>query len=286
MDMMPHLPHLPHNRLCIIRRQLHCLQVALFLAAPLAPEYGLGLYIAMGDGSWAFRGYVASNHPSDVFPLQVSLIAWRHADPLRHRHHDMLQLSVHQVLQEVTECMCCSGRYQSQDNQQRLCSQALSSWALRWSLSVSCIAVVQQPTPTCIGRVHAPPHTLNHHLVCKSLCYGTDELQQKEGSKLNAKADFAKLVALNLFHFMVRLHALLSLIPCSCRVLNATFYQADLIWVHDALCSMSTAVCSYLQQSFGVQQAGDKLLVPANCIDRWFQKFSDRFRCARMCAST
>lgn len=31
------------------------------------------------------------------------------------------------------------------------------------------------------------------------------ELQQKEGSKLNAKADFAKLVALNLFHFMVRL---------------------------------------------------------------------------------
>jgi hypothetical protein len=33
---------------------------------------------------------------------------------------------------------------------------------------------------------------------------GAGELQQKEGSKLNAKADFAKLVALNLFHFMVR----------------------------------------------------------------------------------
>jgi hypothetical protein len=36
-----------------------------------------------------------------------------------------------------------------------------------------------------------------------------DELQQKEGSKLNAKADFAKLVALNLFHFMVRCKRLL-----------------------------------------------------------------------------
>ncbi len=29
------------------------------------------------------------------------------------------------------------------------------------------------------------------------------ELEQKEGSKVGAKADFAKLVALNLFHFMV-----------------------------------------------------------------------------------
>jgi len=32
------------------------------------------------------------------------------------------------------------------------------------------------------------------------------------------------------------------------------------------------------QESFGVQQAGDKLVVPANCIDRWFIKFTERFR--------
>jgi hypothetical protein len=54
----------------------------------------------------------------------------------------------------------------------------------------------------------------------------------------------------------------------------------------NAICVRSDAVnehpCSYLQQSFGVQQSGDKLLVPANCIDRWFQKFSDRFRYARL----
>lgn len=35
------------------------------------------------------------------------------------------------------------------------------------------------------------------------VCTPAGELQQKEGSKLGAKADFAKLVALNLFHFMV-----------------------------------------------------------------------------------
>jgi len=36
-----------------------------------------------------------------------------------------------------------------------------------------------------------------------AMCTPAGELQQKEGSKLGAKADFAKLVALNLFHFMV-----------------------------------------------------------------------------------
>lgn len=40
------------------------------------------------------------------------------------------------------------------------------------------------------------------------------ELQEKEGSKLNAKADFAKLVALNLFHFMVNAGAICTLLPC------------------------------------------------------------------------
>lgn len=30
-------------------------QVALFLAAPLAPQAGLGLYLNVGDGGWAFR---------------------------------------------------------------------------------------------------------------------------------------------------------------------------------------------------------------------------------------
>jgi hypothetical protein len=71
--------HLLCHRPCINCRHVarFTLQVALFLAAPLAPQYGLGLYIAMGDGSWAFRGYVASNHPSDVFPLQASMICWR-----------------------------------------------------------------------------------------------------------------------------------------------------------------------------------------------------------------
>jgi hypothetical protein len=132
-------------------------EVVLFLAAPLAPQYGLGLYIAMGDGSWAFRGFVASDHPSDVFPLQ-----WPVPEP-----------------GEAT--------------------------------------ALTQPGAIKLGIALEP----------------LSELQQKEGSKLNAKADFAKLVALNLFHFM---------------------------------------------QSFGVQQAGDQLLVPANCIDRWFRKFSDRFR--------
>lgn len=132
-------------------------EVALFLGAPLAPQFGLGLYIAMGSGGWAFRGYVSSDHPSDVFPLQ-----WPVPEP-------------------------------------------------------SSPLAVTVPGAVQLGIALEP----------------LGELQQKEGSKLNAKADFAKLVALNLFHFM---------------------------------------------QSFGVQQAGDKLLVPANCIDRWFQKFSDRFR--------
>jgi hypothetical protein len=48
------------------------------------------------------------------------------------------------------------------------------------------------------------PTYADHYSACSMVSGGAGELQQKEGSKLNAKADFAKLVALNLFHFMVR----------------------------------------------------------------------------------
>ncbi len=34
-----------------------------------------------------------------------------------------------------------------------------------------------------------------------------------------------------------------------------------------------------------MQQAGDKLVVPANCIDRWFIKFTERFRWVLCCDS-
>ena len=30
-------------------------EIVLFLAQPLAPEFGLGLYVAVGDGGWMFR---------------------------------------------------------------------------------------------------------------------------------------------------------------------------------------------------------------------------------------
>eukprot|EP00192_Tetraselmis_astigmatica_P019221 CAMPEP_0117649494 /NCGR_PEP_ID=MMETSP0804-20121206/1002_1 /TAXON_ID=1074897 /ORGANISM="Tetraselmis astigmatica, Strain CCMP880" /LENGTH=253 /DNA_ID=CAMNT_0005455235 /DNA_START=389 /DNA_END=1149 /DNA_ORIENTATION=- len=59
------------------------------------------------------------------------------------------------------------------------------------------------------------------------------ELMGKEGSKLGAREDFAKRVAMDLFNFM---------------------------------------------QSFSQAAAGGNIIVPTNCIDRWFTKFSHKFR--------
>lgn len=73
----------------------------MFLAAPLAPEYGLGLYIAMGDGGWAFRGYVASSHPSDVFPMQA-----RPAEEDKERFlHSRASLRLIRVDEDQPACM-------------------------------------------------------------------------------------------------------------------------------------------------------------------------------------
>ncbi|PNH05369.1 hypothetical protein TSOC_008376 [Tetrabaena socialis] len=59
------------------------------------------------------------------------------------------------------------------------------------------------------------------------------ELMGKEGRKLGAKHDFARLVATDLFRFL---------------------------------------------ESFQTQQMGDMLAVPANALDRWFQRFTDKFK--------
>ncbi|CAD7696175.1 unnamed protein product [Ostreobium quekettii] len=60
-----------------------------------------------------------------------------------------------------------------------------------------------------------------------------NEVSLKEGSRIAAKEDFAKRVALNLYHFM---------------------------------------------SSFETQQAGNQVVVPANCFERWFTKFQEKFR--------
>uniref|UniRef100_A0A061QT79 Hikeshi-like C-terminal domain-containing protein n=1 Tax=Tetraselmis sp. GSL018 TaxID=582737 RepID=A0A061QT79_9CHLO len=59
------------------------------------------------------------------------------------------------------------------------------------------------------------------------------EVMGKEGSKLGAREDFAKRVAMDLFNFM---------------------------------------------QSFSQVAAGGNLIVPQNCLDKWFTKFSTKFR--------
>mmetsp|Transcript_47456 Transcript_47456/g.121129 ORF Transcript_47456/g.121129 Transcript_47456/m.121129 type:complete len:185 (+) Transcript_47456:361-915(+) len=59
------------------------------------------------------------------------------------------------------------------------------------------------------------------------------EVVNKEGSKLGAREDFAKRVAMDLFNFM---------------------------------------------QSFSQAAAGGNIIVPTNCLDRWFTKFSTKFR--------
>jgi protein Hikeshi len=69
--------------------------------------------------------------------------------------------------------------------------------------------------------------------ILPTVCGYTGELVQLEGTKLGAREEFAKKVALNLFRFM---------------------------------------------ESFNVGQAGDKLIVPTNCLELWFTKFQDRFR--------
>jgi len=35
----------------------------------LPPDAALALYVAVGEQTWTFRGYVSNNHPSDIMPL-------------------------------------------------------------------------------------------------------------------------------------------------------------------------------------------------------------------------
>ena len=98
------------------------------------------------------------------------------------------------------------------------------------------------------------------------------ELGQKEGSKLGAREDFAKCVGLDLFNFM--------------QVRFAVFFS-HVAWLAAA---PPTALPTPMRptarppvpfvQSFGGVQAvgGDKLLVPANILDHWYQRLSNRLR--------
>ena len=58
------------------------------------------------------------------------------------------------------------------------------------------------------------------------------ELVQKEGSKLAGRQEFAKRVAINLYHFM---------------------------------------------ESFSTSGPGDHLVMPTNVLERWFQRFDEKF---------
>ena len=39
----------------------------------------------------------------------------------------------------------------------------------------------------------------------------------------------------------------------------------------------SFCICRFME-SFQTLQMGDQIVVPANCLDRWFIKFQDKFR--------
>lgn len=53
-------------------------EVVLFISQPVAPEVGLGLYVAVGDGGWNFR-YPFGISPLFVFVPDVGLPALPHA---------------------------------------------------------------------------------------------------------------------------------------------------------------------------------------------------------------
>ena len=77
-------------------------------------------------------------------------------------------------------------------------------------------------------------------LACRPLSCQADnvsaraaELVQKEGSKLAGRQEFAKRVAMSLYHFM---------------------------------------------ESFSTSGAGNHLVLPTNVLERWFQRFDDKFK--------
>lgn len=111
-----------------------------------------------------------------------------------------------------------------------------TDWAYRGFVSNSHpteVMPLQWPQPPALGG--PPPAPAAGYAQIGVSLESLQELSEKEGSKLGAKEDFAKMVGLDLFNFM---------------------------------------------QSFGgvSQVGGDKLLVPANILDRWYERLSTRLR--------